>query len=86
MPRFDLEHIFTYHSAETEEQIDQYQKIRDAAKEFALVILENTPPGADASTCVRKIRETVMTANAAIALDGRLFEEKRQILSNKGGE
>jgi len=82
MPKFDLEHIFTYHKP-TEEKLEQYQKIRDAAKEFALVVLENTPPGADTSTCIRRIREVVMTANAAIALDGRLFEEKRQILSNK---
>ena len=72
---FDLEHIFTYH-APGEEQLDKYQKIRDAAKEFASVILENTPSGADASACIRKIRETVMTANAAIALDGRLFENE----------
>jgi len=82
MPKFDLEHIFTYH-APTPEKLEQYQKIRDAAKDFALVILENAPPGADVSTCMRRIREVVMTANAAIALDGRLFEEKRQILSNK---
>lgn len=77
MPKFDLEHIFTYHSPK-DDQPERYEKIREAAKEFALVILENTPPGADASTCVRKIRETVMTANAAIALDGRLFEEKKK--------
>ena len=77
MPRFDLEHIFTYH-APTEDKLEQYQKIRNAAKDFALVILENAPPGADVSTCMRRIREVVMTANAAIALDGRLFEEKKK--------
>ena len=78
MPKFDLDHIFTYH-APTPEKLEQYKKIRDAAKDFALVVLENTPPGADLSTCMRRIRETVMTANAAVALDGRLFEEKTKI-------
>ena len=77
MPKFDLGHIFTYHKP-TEEKLVQYQKIRDAAAEFVMIILENIPPGADASTCVRKVRETVMTANAAIALDGRLFEQKKK--------
>ncbi len=77
MPKFDLDHIFTYHSP-VGDQPEKYERIRNAAKVFALVILENTPPGADASTCIRKIRETVMTANASIALDGRLFETKEQ--------
>lgn len=75
MPRFDLDHIFTYH-APKDDQPERYEKIRNAAKEFALVVLENTPPGADTSACIRKIREVVMTANASIALDGRLFEKK----------
>jgi len=75
MQKFDLEHIFIYHSP-VGDQPERYEKIRNAANKFALVILENTPPGADASSCVRKIREVVMTASASIALGGRLFEEK----------
>lgn len=68
---FDLDHLFRYH-APTPEKLEQYQAIRDAAKTFAQVIVDNTPAGADQSAAMRYLRESVMTANAAIALDGRL--------------
>jgi len=38
--------------------------------ELALVILEHTPPSADQSAAIRKVREAVMTANASIACGG----------------
>jgi hypothetical protein len=34
---------------------------------FAETIIRNTPPGSDQSAAIRKVREAVMTANAAIA-------------------
>lgn len=64
-----LDEIFTYHSP-TPPQVESYQKIRDAAKAFALVILANSPECADRTVALRGIRETVMSANAAIALGG----------------
>lgn len=66
----NLEAIFTYH-APTEEQLPKYQAIRCAALEFAEVVVRNTPASADQTAAVRKIREAVMTANAAIALNGQ---------------
>ena len=42
-------------------------RIREAAQAFAAVVLANTPPGADQDEAVRKIREAVWTANAAVA-------------------
>lgn len=69
---FDLEHIFTYHPPSNEATVERYAHIRAAARAFAGVILEQTPEGADQSAALRKVREAVMTANAAIALDGRL--------------
>jgi len=39
-------------------------------KYFAHVIMEHTPVCADQTAAIRKIREAVMTANAAIALHG----------------
>jgi hypothetical protein len=66
----DLEHWFTYH-APTEEQAGRYGEIREAALEFAAVILANTPTSPDQTAAIRKIREAVMTANAAIACEGR---------------
>lgn len=62
----DIENWFSYHAPKSE-QIANYTAIRDAAKFFAKVVLENTPAGADQTAAVRKIREAVMTANAAIA-------------------
>lgn len=70
---FDLEHIFQYHTP-TDEQITQYQTIREAAKTFAQVILDNSPACPDQSVAIRNIREAVMVANAAIALSGRIYK------------
>lgn len=70
--QFDLDNIFTYHPP-TEGQVEQYSNIRNAAKEFARVVIENSPSSSDQSTAIRKIREAVMTANAAIALNGKLY-------------
>lgn len=72
---FDLEHLFSYHPP-TEGQPEKYVRIRDAAKAYALVVLECTPPSADQSDAIRKIRESVMTANSAVSLDGRLYIER----------
>jgi hypothetical protein len=66
MTKEDLNNWFTYH-APTAEQLPKYSVIRDAALVFANVILENTPASADQTTAIRKIRESVMTANASIA-------------------
>ena len=59
---------FTYH-APSPEQARRYDVLRTAAREFAHVILATTPVCADQSAAIRKLREAVMTANAAIALE-----------------
>jgi hypothetical protein len=66
----DLHNWFTYHPP-TPEQAGHYGEIREAAMDFALVILTNTPPSPDQTAAIRKLREVVMTANAAIACEGR---------------
>jgi hypothetical protein len=70
---FDLDHIFVYHAASAA-QVAQYQAIRDAAKNLCQVIIDNCPSSADRSDAIRKVRESVMTANASIALEGRLYK------------
>ena len=65
-----LHHWFTYH-APSGSQLEAYQAVRDAGKAFATVIRDHCPPGPDTTTAIRKVREAVMTANAAIACDGR---------------
>jgi hypothetical protein len=66
MDRAEIENFFTYHKP-TGGQIPLYNKIRDAAKKMADTIVECTPPGADQTAAIRKLREAVMTANAAVA-------------------
>lgn len=68
---FDLDHIFKYHTP-TPEQLPKYEALRAAAKSFAEAIVAHTPPSADQSAALRHVREAVMTANASIALGGRL--------------
>ena len=63
-----IEDWFTYH-APTGDQPQRYERIRSAAKVLARVILQSCPPSADRSAALRQLRETVMTANAAIALE-----------------
>lgn len=62
----DLDNWFRYHAPQ-EGQVERYGQLRDAAKVFAEMIVELTPPSADQSAAIRKVREAVMTANAAIA-------------------
>jgi len=67
----DINNIFTYHPPRPE-QLPKYEAIRAKAKELGQVIVENTPACADQAASIRLLREAVMTANAAIALDGKL--------------
>jgi len=61
-----IEKFFTYHPPKND-QVARYTEIRDAGAELARVILKNTPGCADQSAAIRKVREAVMTSNAAIA-------------------
>lgn len=67
--RDNLHTLFTYH-APTPAKEEQYKRLRAAAYDFANAILANTPVCADQQAALRKVREAVMTANAAVALDG----------------
>ena len=64
----DLDNWFTYHDDPS--KVHSYEMIRDAAKDLARIIIRHTPPSADQTTAIRKVREAVMTANAAIACGG----------------
>lgn len=66
----DLDNWFTYHPPMVG-QADYYREIRDAAKVFAEVIVQLTPPSADQTAAIRKVREAVFAANAAIACEGK---------------
>lgn len=71
MPDLDLAHVFAYHPPDAIKQA-KYARLRDAAKNLATEIQDAVPDCADRSAALRHLRECVMTANAAIALNGRL--------------
>jgi hypothetical protein len=65
-----IENWFTHHPPD-QDQLEDYRALRSAALVFATVIVERVPDSADRTAALRKVREAVMTANAAIACGGR---------------
>jgi len=68
-PDYIIDQLFTYHPA-TPFTGPKFEALREAAKYFAKVIVNNVPVGADRTAAIRKLREAVMTANAGISLGG----------------
>lgn len=64
----ELANLFSYHKP-FGNQPERYVEIREAGKLLAETILRNTPKSADQSAALRKVREAVFTANAAIAVN-----------------
>lgn len=62
----DIDNWFSYHPPQ-HGQSARYELLRNTARTLAKVILENTPSNADQTAAIRKLRECIMTANAAIA-------------------
>lgn len=67
-PASNLQDLFTY-QASTEKQQSKYKAVFQKGFEFANLIMESTPSCVDQSEAIRKIREAVMFANAAVALE-----------------
>jgi len=61
-----FEKVFVYHPP-TGNQPERYQKIRDKAKELALLINLSCPESREKSLAFTKIEESMFWANAAIA-------------------
>lgn len=59
----------SYHSP-TLEMLPKFAAISQAAQNFALVVLENSPAGPDRNRIFQMIEDTRMRANLAIALEG----------------
>lgn len=62
----EIENNFTYHAPKGD-QTERYEKINEAAKNFAKVVKEVTPDCADQTVAIRSIMLARMQANAAIA-------------------
>ena len=66
--QLELSNLFTSHKP-FGDQPQRYEEIRSAGKLLAETILRFTPKSADQSAALRKVREAVFTANAAIAVN-----------------
>ena len=65
-----LTNWFTYHPPPDAKTVEIYEELRLAGLLLASLIVARTPPSADQTAAVRKVREAVWTANAAIACQG----------------
>jgi hypothetical protein len=69
----DIDHWFTpHHYPPRDGQGIRYRALCQYGKELACAIYEMTPPGPDQMAAIRKIREAIMTANAAIACESEV--------------
>ncbi len=67
MRAVDIELAFVYHPPR-EDQIPRYQAIRRAALAYARAIAANTPECPEQSTSLTLLQQSVMMANAGIAI------------------
>jgi hypothetical protein len=70
MTRNDIDAIFTYHKP-FGTQNDRYVKMRERARDLALLINESTPESREKSLAITSLQQTIMWANAAIAINER---------------
>lgn len=64
----DLDNTFTYHAPKPD-QLPRYEAIRAKAKELAALIQSGTPPSREQSLALTSVQQSVMWANAAIAIN-----------------
>jgi len=61
--------VFSYHAPDGD-QPARYQKLRMAAEQFAIVILQEVTNSGDQQAAIRHVREALMTANSGVATKG----------------
>jgi hypothetical protein len=66
----EIRDIFSYHPL-TPEQCETCEKINEAFIQLALTICPLLPDGPGKTVAVRKLADARMSANAAVALDGK---------------
>ena len=71
----DMDNWFSYHSP-SPAQLVAYNDIRQAAKIYAETVNKYVPDSADKTAAMRKIRESVMASNLAVACNWPSEETK----------
>ena len=64
----NLDDIYTYHAPKPN-QLPRYEALRAAAKQFAALIIASTPQSREQSVALTNVQQSVMWANAAIAIN-----------------
>lgn len=64
----NLDNLFSYHPPKGD-QAERYGKLREAAKAYAALVQELTPPSPEQTLAVRAIHLASMHANSAIAVN-----------------
>lgn len=72
MQQSDLDNWFKYHAPVSPSQLAAYTTLREKAKEFAEMFNSSVSDCADKTAAVRKLRETVMAMNLAIACNSEV--------------
>jgi hypothetical protein len=67
MQPIDIDNVFSYHPPTGPAQVETYEDIRTSGRQFAHIIDEMVPDGAEKTLAIRKLQEAVMWANAGIA-------------------
>jgi hypothetical protein len=75
-PDAQLAEWFSYHPPSTPEIAHAHEKVRDACHDLAQVFSNLLPECPDKTVALWKVREAMFEANACIAVQQRLYEEK----------
>lgn len=75
MNRDTIENMFTHHPP-TGDQSERYERINEACRKLALVIIENAGSSATAKNAITQVQLARMMANSAIAIEGVGAEKK----------
>lgn len=65
-----IDRTFMYHPPHGDQTL-RYGTLRSAARQFANIVAELTPPSREQAVALTKLQECVMFANAAIAINER---------------
>lgn len=68
MNQKELDNIFTYHKPTGGQQL-RYEDLRGLAKELAQMIEHHCPNSREKSLAITSLQQTIMWANAAIAIN-----------------
>jgi hypothetical protein len=62
-----LDNDYTHHPPKSQDQLERYETIRNAARELAFLICTCSPASREQSVALTHLDEVVMNTNAAIA-------------------